>query len=147
MAGAKKGDTVKIHYTAKLEDGTQFDSSEGKDPMEFTIGEGTIIPELENQVSGMEKGEKKTFTMTADQAYGQRDERLVVELAKDKLPEGLDIQVGSFLQISHPQGGQGLAQVLEIKDASVVIDANHPLAGKDLTFDIEVVGIADQKSE
>jgi len=142
MTKAKKGDKVKIHYTAKLKNGGQvFDSSKGKDPLPFTIGGNEVIPKLEENVVGMSAGESKEISMTADEAYGQRDENLVVEIARDKLPGDVELKEGQFITIDTKKMGKGTARVVEVGESSVTIDANHPLAGQDLEFEIELVEI------
>jgi len=142
MAQAKKGDTVKVHYTGKLEDGTVFDSSENQEPLTFTLGEGKLIPGFEEEVEGMSPGEKKIARIPANKAYGQRIEDAVFEIGLDQLPEDLQPEVGQQLQISQPDGQTFIVSVKEITEKSVKLDANHPLAGKDLTFEIELVEVA-----
>lgn len=141
MQQAKRGDTVKIHYTGQLDDGTVFDSSEGGEPIEFTIGNGDVIPGFEDAVVGMAKGEKKTEKIEAERAYGQHRQDLVFTIDRGQLPQGTDVSVGDFLKIGFADGGSASVQVAEIDDDSVTLDANHPLAGKDLTFDLTLVAI------
>lgn len=135
----KKGDTVKIHYTGKLKDGNVFDSSRTRDPLEFEVGKGMIIPGLEEAIEGMEVGEKKDVFLEADQAYGQRDENLIVDVPKDKLPEGLEPEKGMPLRVKNSQGRDMQVIVADVAEDSVKIDANHPLAGRDLDFEIEIM--------
>lgn len=142
MAQAKAGDTVKVHYTGKLDDGTVFDSSVDREPLEFTIGSGNIIPGFEQAVVGMSLGESKTEIIPTDQAYGPHLDEMVVVVDRQQMPEEIDPQVGQQLQIQQ-QNGQVLPVVItDVSGASVTLDANHPLAGEDLTFDIKLVEIA-----
>jgi len=142
MAEAKQGDTVKVHYTGKFEDGTVFDSSTDRDPLQFTIGEGQIIPGFEQAVIGMNPGESKTVDVPSEKAYGPHREELVMEVDRAKFPEHIKPEVGQQLQIPQAQGQAIIVTVTNISESSVTLDANHPLAGKDLTFDIELVEIA-----
>ncbi len=141
MTQAKNGDTVSIHYTGKLPDGTPFDSSEGRDPLEFKLGEGQVINGFEQAVEGMSQGESKTFEVPADQAYGQRLDELVHEVPKDRLPPDIEVQEGMQLQAVGPNEQPVLLTVAEVGDETVKLDANHPLAGQDLTFEVELVEI------
>jgi peptidylprolyl isomerase len=139
--GAKPGDTVTVHYTGRLEDGTVFDSSEGKDPLEFTIGEGQIIPGFEQGVLGMESGQFKTVNIPAEDAYGPYDPELVTEVERSQFPPDLELEVGVQVQGSQPDGRVAIFTVKELTDTTVTLDANHRLAGKDLIFDIEMVSV------
>jgi peptidylprolyl isomerase len=139
MAIAADGDTVRIHYTGRLDDGTVFDSSEGRDPLEFVLGAGQVIPGFDQAVTGMETGDEKTVTIPAGEAYGAHREDLVFNLGRAEIPAGLDPQVGQRLQMATKDGQTFQVTVAEATDAAVVIDANHPLAGKNLTFDIHLV--------
>jgi peptidylprolyl isomerase len=139
MAAAAPGDTVHIHYTGRLEDGTVFDSSEGRDPLEFVVGSGQVIRGFDEAVTGMSVGEEKTVTIAAPDAYGDHREDLLIPVGRSDLPEGLEPEVGQHLQMSTPDGQTFQVSVVEANDAKVVLDANHPLAGKDLTFDIQLV--------
>jgi FKBP-type peptidyl-prolyl cis-trans isomerase SlpA len=134
----EQGKKVKVHYTGKNVDGEVFDSSEGREPLEFTVGEGQLIPGFENGVIGMEAGEKKTVEIEPSLGYGDIREDLVSEVEKEKLPEG--VQEGQVLQAMTNQGPMNVT-VKEIKEDKAVIDANHPLAGKTLVFDLEVVEV------
>ncbi len=138
---AAQGDTVRIHYTGRLDDGTVFDTSEGREPLEFTLGSGQVIPGFEKAVEGMEAGEEKTFTIPADEAYGPHQEDLVLKVPREHLPEGLEPQVGQMLQMQTADGQVFQVKVMEVAEDHMVLDANHPLAGQDLTFDIEVVDV------
>lgn len=141
MAQAKQGDKVKVNYTGKLQDGTVFDSSEGSDPLEFTIGEGRIIPDFEKAVVGMQPGESKTIETPAERAYGPRDDNMVVQIDRTMVPPDMEIQPGMQLAMQQESGGVIPVLVADVTDEAVVLDANHPLAGKDLTFDIELVDV------
>lgn len=141
MANAKDGDTVSIHYTGRLEDGTVFDTSQDRDPLTFKLGEGKVIPGFEKAVVGMEKGEEKTTTIPAESAYGPRRDDLLLTVPRERLPEDLDPEVGQQLEMRTSEGQEVPVTVVETGDESLVLDANHPLAGKDLTFEIELVGI------
>jgi peptidylprolyl isomerase len=142
MAGiVKKGDTVRVHYTGKLEDGKEFDSSLKRQPLQFEVGAGSVIKGFEDAVVGLKQGEKKSVTIPPDDAYGSYDENLLVEMPKTSLPEGVNPEVGTRLQIVNQQGHALPVVVTDILDESIKLDANHPLAGKTLLFDIEVVEI------
>lgn len=141
MTQAKSGDTVQVHYTGTLEDGSQFDSSVGSDPLQFTIGTSQVIPGFENGVTGMVVGDKKTVTLPSDEAYGPVREDLVQKVEKSELPEDIDLKMGLVLQSQQPDGIVVNLVVTELDDTSVTLDANPPLAGKTLIFDIELVSI------
>jgi peptidylprolyl isomerase len=138
---AKTGDTVSVHYIGKLQDGTVFDSSEGGVPLDFTLGRGQLIPGFEQAVLGMKIGESKTVTIPVDQAYGPRRNELVQVVSRDKLPTELKPEVGMQLQTTQSNGGTAIVTITEVSDATINVDANSPLAGKDLTFEIKLVGI------
>lgn len=141
MAQAKPGDTVKVHYTGKLEDGTVFDTSTDRDPLQFTIGEQKIIPGFEQAVVGMNPGESKTIKVPMDEAYGPHREEMVMVVDRNQLPVDLIPEVGQQLQSRQPDGQTMVVTVIGVSESSVTVDANHPLAGKDLTFDILLVEI------
>jgi len=141
MTTAKSGDTVRIHYTGTLDDGTEFDSSSGRDPLEFALGGGQVIPGFDSAVDGMAVGENKTVTIPPGEAYGERHEQLVQEVPKSALPDEIDPAVGMHLQSRSPEGQVLNLVVTEVADASITVDGNHPLAGQALTFDIELVEI------
>ena len=141
MSKAQKGDTVKVHYVGKLKNGEVFDSSYDREPLEFTIGGGQLIKGFDNAVEGMEEGEKKTVTIPADEAYGPYREDMIIEVGKENLPEGLEPQVNQQLYMEDAQGQTLIVTVTEVLENSIKIDANHPLAGKDLVFDIELISI------
>jgi len=145
LSKVKDGDTVKVHYTGTLtEEGTVFDSSEDREPLEFTLGEGKLIPGFEKAVVGMEQGDETTVEIESGDAYGQRREDLELEVAKSDLPDNIDPEVGMQLQMQQQEDGQAIpVQITAVEDEFVKLDANHPLAGKDLTFDIELVEIVD----
>lgn len=139
----KPGDKVKVHYTGTLNDGKVFDSSEGKEPLEFTIGENQVIPGFENGVKEMKLNEEKTIKINPKDAYGEKNEQLIVAVPRDRFPP--EIEVGGRLILKGPQGQQIPAQITEVKDNRVTIDLNHPLAGKELNFKVKVVGITDSQ--
>ena len=142
MSKAETGNTVKVHYTGRLNDDTQFDSSAGRDPLEFTLGTGQVIPGFEKAVTGMGVGESKTVTIPADQAYGPHHTELVLEVERGQIPPHINPEVGQQLEI-HQQDGRTVGVVItEVTNEKVSLDANHPLAGQDLIFDLELVEIA-----
>jgi len=134
------GKTVRIHYTGTLNDGTQFDSSAGRDPLEFETGSGMVIPGFDSAVRDMEVGGKKTVTIPAKEAYGEAREEMIGDIPKDRFPPEMELSVGMPLQMMSPQGPLTII-VKEIKEDAVTVDANHPMAGKDLTFELELVEI------
>lgn len=140
MPEVTEGNTVEVHYTGKLDDGTVFDSSVGGEPLEFTIGQGQMIPGFERAVVGMELGETRTVIIAADQAYGIYRPEGVIEVDRSQIPLP-SLEVGMQLQGPGPNGRPSQMTVLELSNDKVKLDANHPLAGKDLTFEIEVVQI------
>lgn len=142
MSQAKSGDTVRIHYTGSLDDGTEFDSSKGRDPLEFAIGGGQVIPGFDSAVEGMAVGENKSVTIEPDQAYGARHDQLVQEVPKSALPDDLEAAVGMQLQSQAPDGQVMMFVVAAVGEDTITVDGNHPLAGQALTFDIELVEIA-----
>lgn len=141
MDGVQNGDKVRVHYHGKLRSGETFDSSEGREPLEFTVGSGQVIPGFDQGVMGMQQGEKKTVEIPADQAYGQKAEEMMLEFPKSQFPEGMNPEVGMQLGLSDNQGQSHTVRVAEIREESVILDANHPLAGEDLIFDIELVDV------
>ena len=142
MTQAKVGDTVRVHYTGKLVDGTIFDSSSNRDPLEFAIGSGGIIPGFEEAVIGMNPGDSKTTHIPADQAYGPHRQEMVLVVEREQIPPDIDLQVGQQLQLRQENGYALPVIVTEVEEAQVTLDANHPLAGEDLIFDIQLVEIA-----
>jgi peptidylprolyl isomerase len=141
MKSAEMGSRVKVHYTGKLDNGTIFDSSREREPLEFTIGNGQLIPAFENAVSGMTVGDSKTIKIAAADAYGEHREELVVKIENERVPEEIDPMEGLPLQLKTPDGGIVNAVVTAVEKDHIVLDANHPLAGQDLTFDIELLEI------
>lgn len=143
MAKAKEGDTVRVHYTGKLEDGTVFDTSQDREPLSFTIGEQRVIPGFEEAVVGMEPGDSKTKELAPEKAYGEHREDMVMELERDQLPDNMDPKVGQQLQLRMQNGQEVPVVITDLGEEAVTIDANHPLAGKSLVFEIELVGIGE----
>lgn len=141
MSQVKKDDNVKVHYTGKLSNGQVFDSSRERDPIEFKVGEGKMIPGFENGVMDMELNEKKNIEVKPDDAYGEVRDDLFQEVSKEQLPDDINPEVGMGLAAQMPDGSERQLRVADIKDDSIIVDANHPLAGKDLNFEVEVVGI------
>jgi peptidylprolyl isomerase len=141
MTQAKAGDTVQFHYTGTLSDGSVFDSSEGRDPLSFTLGSGQIIPGLDAAIDGMSVGEQKTVTIPSEQAYGAHNPQNVQQIPRAQIPDHIPTEPGTTLQMQTPQG-QAIPVVVAAADAeTVTLDANHPLAGKDLTFAVEIVSV------
>ncbi len=138
---AQQGDTVKVHYTGRLDDGSVFDSSEGGAPLEFTIGQGQMIPGFEQGVVGMAAGESRTVIIAADQAYGIYQPQGVIEVPRSDIPASIPLEVGMQLQATGRDGRPAYMTVLELSADRVKLDGNHPLAGKDLTFDLQLVEI------
>lgn len=141
MTAAKAGDKVRIHYTGALNDGTTFDSSQDRDPLEFTVGSGEVIPGLDNAMPGMEIGESKTVTIPCDEAYGPVNPEAMQTVEREQIPDHIPLDLGTALQVQDQSGQTMAVTVAEVTDEKVVLDANHPLAGKDLTFDVELVEI------
>jgi peptidylprolyl isomerase len=142
MQQVKKGDTIKIHYHGRLNDGTTFDSSAGREPLEFEVGGGMVIAGFDAGVTGMSVGEKKTIEIPFLEAYGPVQEEMIIEFPKTNFPPDLNPEIGMQLNMSNQEGQQFPVVIKEVKEEVVVLDANHPLAGKDLTFDLELVEIA-----
>ena len=142
MSNAKHGDTVKIHYTGTLDDGSQFDSSAGRDPLEFEIGSGQVIPGFEKAVEGMAVGDSKQVNVPPEEAYGPRQEQMIQEVPKSALPGDLEPEKGMQLQAQNPQGQTMQLTVTEVGEDTITVDGNHPLAGQALNFAIELVAIA-----
>ncbi|MDB5223444.1 MAG: peptidylprolyl isomerase [Chitinophagaceae bacterium] len=141
MEQAKEGDVVRVHYTGKLTNGEQFDSSTGREPLEFTVGAGQMIKGFDDAMPGMAVGEKKTINILPGDAYGHKDEQAVIEFPKANIPADMKLEIGMQLQLRNEAGQPFPVTVAEIKDDVVVLDANHSLAGKELVFDIELVEI------
>lgn len=141
MQQVKKGDTIKVHYHGKLTDGTTFDSSAGREPLEFEVGGGMVIGGFDNGVMGMTIGEKKTISIPADEAYGQKQEEMIMEFPKDRFPEDMVPEIGMQLNMSNGAGQNFPVVIVDVQETVVILDANHPLAGQDLIFDLELVEI------
>ena len=141
MTEAKPGTTVSIHYTGTLADGSTFDSSEGRDPLTFEMGAGQIIPGLEAALSGMTPGEAKTVTIPAAEAYGDHNPQAVQQVPREAVPDHIPLDPGTQLQVQTQDGRALPVVVTEVTEEQVTLDANHPLAGKDLTFAVEVVSV------
>ncbi|WP_029893893.1 FKBP-type peptidyl-prolyl cis-trans isomerase [Desulfohalovibrio reitneri] len=136
MAQAKEGDKVKVHYTGKLDDGTVFDSSEGREPLEFKVGDQMVIPGFENAVVGLEEGESTTISFGPEDGYGNYQEGLSANISKEQIPEHIQPEVGMMLQFTTETGEPAHVVVTEIGEEEITLDANHPLAGQNLTFEI-----------
>jgi len=146
MQQVKNGDTVKVHYLGRLTDSTVFDSSEGREPLEFEVGAGQVIKGFEDGVLGMEVGQKRTIEIPVDDAYGPEDPQMLMEFPIDRLPKDLKPEVGMQLTMRDNAGNPIPVVVAEVKDDAIIIDGNHPLAGEDLVFDLELVEIVSSKS-
>jgi peptidylprolyl isomerase len=138
----KNGDKVIVHYQGTLKDGTEFDSSEGREPLQFTLGDKMMIPDFEKAILRMKIGETKTFTIPAEKAYGLPSADLVMEVPRDRLPPDMKPEIGDKLHIPDGRGGETVVRVTKVTDSSITIDGNHELAGKDLTFRVKLVGVA-----
>lgn len=141
MAQAKQGDTVKIHYTGKLEDGTVFDTSTGRDPLQFNIGENQVIQGFEKGVTGMALNESKTITIPSDEAYGPHREEMVLNIPRDQFPPNIEPEIGQQLELGQENGQTTIAIVSQVSESNVTLDTNHPLAGETLIFDIQLIEI------
>ena len=137
----QSGNTIKIHYHGRLSDGSTFDSSAGRSPLEFTVGSGSVIKGFDDGVQGMTVGEKKTVEIPFMQAYGPEDPSMIIEFPADRLPDDLKPEIGMQLNMNNSEGQQFPVVITEITTENVVLNANHPLAGKDLIFDLELVEI------
>lgn len=142
MAQAQYGDEVTIHYTGKLEDGTVFDTSTDRSPLHFAIGDGQIIPGFERAILGMSPGESRTIKVPMDEAYGPRREEMILVVDRNEFPAHMKPEAGQLVEMRHPDGRRIIVTVMDISQSRVTLDANHPLAGKDLTFDIQLLEIA-----
>lgn len=140
---AKAGDTVQIHYTGTLQDGSVFDSSEGRDPLQFTLGSGQVIKGFDDGVTGMAVGEKKTVEIPCDDAYGPINPAMMQDVPREQIPDEIPLELGMMLQMQGPAGDVLPVKVANITDDTVTLDANHMLAGKDLTFALELVCICE----
>lgn len=137
----KNGDKVKVHYRGTLDDGSEFDSSHGREPLDFTLGEGMLIPGFEKAVIGLEKGGKVTVKIAPEDAYGEHDPQQVIPVGREQFPEDMQLEVGMTIQLQAPDGSVIDSMITEVKETEVMLDANHPLAGQALTFEIEVVEV------
>ncbi len=142
MSKVQQGDTVHVHYTGTLEDGTVFDSSQGRDPLEFTLGEGKVIPGFEKAVEGLGVGETTNAILPPEEAYGPRADELIMTVPREQLPEGMSPEVGQQLEMQTQDGQRVPVTVTSVSEEALQIDANHPLAGKSLHFELELVKIA-----
>jgi peptidylprolyl isomerase len=141
MATVKQGDTVKVHYAGKLDDGTLFDTSAGREPLQFTVGGGQVIPGFDNAMLEMAIGDKKEVVIAVEEAYGPHSDELVTAVPRERFPADLELEIGQQLQVGLENGQQAIVMVVDITDEAVTLDANHPLAGQELTFEIELVEI------
>ena len=141
MQQAQNGDKVKVHYHGTLRSGEVFDSSNGREPLEFTLGSGQVIKGFDEGVQGMKVGDKKTVEIAVGDAYGERSQDMVIEFPKEQFPEDMNPEIGQQLMMSNGSGQSFPVTVVEVKESAVLLDANHPLAGQDLIFDIELVEI------
>lgn len=141
MSQAGRGDTVRVHYTGTLDDGSEFDSSRGRDPLEFKVGSGQVIPGFDSAVDGLAVGGNVEVRLEAADAYGDRRGELVLTVAREELPKTFEPEIGDEIEMSHPSGQVFPGMIVDVNDTTVVIDANHPLAGQALTFAIELVEI------
>ncbi|MEJ8475213.1 FKBP-type peptidyl-prolyl cis-trans isomerase [Roseibium algae] len=141
MSEVKAGDSVAIHYKGTLSDGSVFDSSEGRDPLAFSVGTGQIIPGLDKALPGMKIGDEKTVIVPADEAYGAVDPNATQPVPRDQFPDDIPLEIGTQLQVQAPDGQLMTVSIIEVGEETIVLDANHPLAGKDLTFAITLVSI------
>lgn len=142
MAQAKMNDTVIVHYTGSFTDGEVFDSSIDREPLEFTIGQGMVIPGFENGIIGMHEGDSKKINILAEDAYGPHREELLTTIERSQIPASIDIQIGMVLQMRSPDGGAANVSIRDINGKSVVLDLNHPMAGKELIFELNLVKVA-----
>lgn len=141
MAQAKKGDKVLVHYTGTYDDGTVFDSSVERGPLEVTIGTGMVISGFDRALVDMEPGQKKTVNIPVDEAYGPRAEELIAEIKREQIPADIPLEIGQQLQLSLADGGEAIVLIVDLTDTTVTLDANHPMAGLDLNFELELVEI------
>jgi FKBP-type peptidyl-prolyl cis-trans isomerase 2 len=145
MQQVKSGDKIKVHYHGRLTNGETFDKSEGREPLEFEVGSGMVIKGFDDGVTGMAVGDKKTINIPFDEAYGPKNPDMVIDMPKDRFPKDMELEVGMPLAMSDDQGQQFQVAVAEIKEEVIILDANHPLAGEDLIFDLELVEIIGAK--
>ncbi len=144
MNPAKIGDTVTVHYTGTLKDGSVFDTSENQEPLNFTLGKNEMIPGFENAIIGLSKGESKTFTLTPDEAYGEQDDEMILNMPRSEFPPEIDPEVGMVLKVTNEDEEEDThLMVTELTDEMITLDGNHPLAGESLTFEINIVEIVE----
>jgi peptidylprolyl isomerase len=143
MNPAKIGDTATVHYKGTLKDGSVFDTSENQEPLNFTLGKNEMIPGFENAIIGLTKGESKTFTLTPDEAYGEQDDDMILNMPRSEFPPEIDPEVGMVLKVTNEDDEDTHLMVTEMTDEMITLDGNHPLAGEDLTFEINVVEIVE----
>jgi peptidylprolyl isomerase len=141
MGEARQGDRVSVHYIGRLGDGSVFDTSKEREPLSFEVGSGQVIPGFDEAVSGMRAGERKTVTIPSESAYGPRRDELLLQVEKSAFPEEIEPEVGQRLQMSQGPGQVAIVTITDVREESVTLDANHPLAGEDLTFELELVRI------
>lgn len=141
MSKAENGNKVKVHYKGSFDDGTIFDSSEGRDPLEFELGTGQVIPGFDKNIEGMELNEKKTINIPSEEAYGERRDELIMDFPKSEFPDNINPEAGQQLQMQNKEGQVFNVLVTDVSEETVTLDANHPLAGKNLNFDIELIEI------
>ncbi len=144
MAQAKLGDTVRVHYRGTFTDGTVFDGTIGDEPFELTLGEQRVIPGFEKAIVGMNVGERKTVKVSPDEAYGKYDRTLIVDIERSHMPENIDLQLGKLLEFKAKDGSIALVTIKDVTETKVTLDGNHPLAGRDLIFEIELVEIVSR---
>lgn len=145
MQQVKSGDKIKVHYHGRLTSGETFDSSAGRQPLEFEVGSGMVIKGFDDGVTGMKVGDKKTINIPAEDAYGHKNSEMIIDYPKEQFPPNIELEVGSQLVMSDASGRQFQVKIAEITDDVVKLDANHPLAGEELIFDIELVEIVGGK--
>lgn len=145
MQQVKEGDVVRVHYTGKLTDGEQFDSSVGREPLEFTVGAGQMIKGFDDAMPGMSVGDKKTINIPPEHAYGEKNEQAIIEFPKENVPPEMKLEIGMQLQLKDQEGRPFPVTVSDIREDAVILDANHSLAGKELVFDIELMEILPEK--
>jgi peptidylprolyl isomerase len=141
MSQVKDGDRIKVHYTAKTEDGNVFETTENRPPLDFTVGDGQVMPAIEKGVAGMNLGETKTITLQPEEAFGPRHEELVIEVEKEVFPPDIMPEIGLKLQIKQPEGEPMVVMITDLDENNITLDANHPLAGSRVILDIELVEI------
>ena len=146
MQQVKSGDKVRVHYHGKLSDGSTFDSSEGRDPLEFEVGSGSVIVGFDIGVTGMQVGEKKTVSIPVEDAYGPKQDDMIMEFSRDRFPEDMVPEIGMQLNMSNGAGQNFPVVIREVEESTVLLDANHPLAGEELVFDLELIEIVGAKS-